>query len=892
MRKINNKISGILTFGLITVWVTAFIGQRIQPASTPNKASANSSWQIVHTFNENFVIHDIAPVSPTNVWAVGHQGVSSGFTSFKSLILHYDGVSWQTVPSSWDHHLNAIAMIDENTGWAVGDGGLVLQYQNGIWQEQVVPAHSHINLRDISIVTSSDIWVVGDWIMHYDGSTWSVNAVDTEDYNINAIDMISTEKGWTAGFGSAGWTQDQVIQYESIHQFDGSNWQPTSNSGLVSLLGLDMVSDNQGWAVGRDGAILHFDGTSWRNEPSPTTSQLNDIGLISAQQGWAVGENGTLLSYDGLNWISNDSPTTKTFYAVALTTGDKGQIEGWASAQNVILHYSAESNPSPLLIDALGQWSIENPYGEYAIYGLDLLPNGEIWAVGKRGSSVSATGTMSLLMHFNGTAWQRIETPYAGYLEGISMINPQEGWAVGQDGLLLRFQNGQWVLQSPPTSNHLHEVVALSADDVWVVGDFVVLHYDGQTWQEIPGFIQDRYHAIDMLSAQEGWILSRQGISYLYNGTTWIKHSNVPLAPLAVDFVSSNEGWAVGSGSSDIAYYNGSVWTLYPAPQLSTLRDITMIDEQLGFAVGDRGGLLIYKDQTWQPMSTPLYRPLYSVDALRYEGNVVAKIGAEDGAIFNYESPKYNAKLSGRVLHPNGLPANQRRVLIQDAMVSNTGLTVDTNVEGIYQISGLPNGEYRLSSGDVNYDFKPQEQIVNLPSDTQAVDFVILPKAVSATITANISTTLTITDTQSFLTQLTVGANTMPLSTTIIMTPTIVADVGDLAFAGHAFELSFVHQATGSALFTQTPTSLPFTLTHHYSDQDVRIIRDLDQLSYQWWDGSVWRTATDTCVPPTDQTLDKPSRILTLPICRSGLFALFGPTNRAYLPLLNHSTIQ
>jgi inhibitor of cysteine peptidase len=57
------------------------------------------------------------------------------------------------------------------------------------------------------------------------------------------------------------------------------------------LFGIAMLSEEEGWAVGEMGIILHWDGEAWREFPGiplPTGSLL-DLEMLSREQGWSVG---------------------------------------------------------------------------------------------------------------------------------------------------------------------------------------------------------------------------------------------------------------------------------------------------------------------------------------------------------------------------------------------------------------------------------------------------------------------------------------------------------------------------------------------------------------------------------------------------------------------------
>lgn len=57
-------------------------------------------------------------------------------------------------------NLTSVVMIDENDGWAVGDGGIMLHFDGYIW-EIVQTINQNIRLNSLSMVTENNIWAAG-----------------------------------------------------------------------------------------------------------------------------------------------------------------------------------------------------------------------------------------------------------------------------------------------------------------------------------------------------------------------------------------------------------------------------------------------------------------------------------------------------------------------------------------------------------------------------------------------------------------------------------------------------------------------------------------------------------------------------------------------------------
>ena len=123
--------------------------------------------------------------------------------------------------------------------------------------------------------------------MHYDGTRWqSAMPAGSPSASMQDIDMITPEEGWAVG------ARGTILHY------NGSGWAAVDSPAPNAMLNaIDMVSAQEGWAVGYDdsgtkGVILHYSKGVWTRLPSIPSSgdlYLNDISMVSLDEGWAVG---------------------------------------------------------------------------------------------------------------------------------------------------------------------------------------------------------------------------------------------------------------------------------------------------------------------------------------------------------------------------------------------------------------------------------------------------------------------------------------------------------------------------------------------------------------------------------------------------------------------------
>jgi hypothetical protein len=285
-----------------------------------------------------------------------------------------------------------------------------MHYQHGTWSPIVLQIQG--NLQSISMVSATDGWAVGQTngigalILHYDGQSWK-QVFGPTNSDTARVQMLSATVGWAVG-------NDSILHY------DGQSWQhqalPTSlgagTTHSVSLLGISMLSVEEGWAVGfimpilnsssstttlPDGIILHYSSGQWRVQQQLHHVTLSGIAMLSENDGWIAGRTEAL------------TPSNR-----ALTPSNSRQAE---SVSPLLLHYSD------------GQWV----QASQPLAGTDG-ELGEVVMLSPTDGWINANG--QYMLQYNGTLWSMVSLPKAptshGYfLTGLSMLSSHEGWAAG-----------------------------------------------------------------------------------------------------------------------------------------------------------------------------------------------------------------------------------------------------------------------------------------------------------------------------------------------------------------------------------------------------------------------------------------------------------------------------
>ncbi len=183
--------------------------------------------------------------------------------------------------------------------------------------------------------------------------------------------------------------------------------------------------------------------------------------------------------------------------------------------------------------------------------------------------------------------WRRV--PEVGAGDGDVLWS---GWAgdgevfvVGDEGMILRYiadeASPRWQPMDVPSKLPLHSLWGPKVDQLIAVGWMgTVLHFDGVEWHQRRGGIVDE------------------------NGRFAACAENTPL--FAIDGNAQGEAWAVGDDGM-ILHYDGSDWSVEPAPTRVNLRAIVCAANGTVYAAGAEGTVLQRTPEgVWVSLDCPL----------------------------------------------------------------------------------------------------------------------------------------------------------------------------------------------------------------------------------------------------------------------------------------------
>lgn len=318
---------------------------------------------------------------------------------------------------------------------------LVLHWNGDRWSHQAAPSPGPASTTDfsradallgVSVISDSDAWAVGEYepvpshqsamIVHWNGRRWSVALLLPAEAifhgtSFSGVYAASASDVWAAGF-----------------HFSSSGRGPGSDTPL----------------------LYHYNGRRWTRVgiPAPRGTMLNAISGTSARDVWAVGQYRTgmqqhtlILHFDGHRWARTHSPhglgASSVFGGVDAVSSTSAFAVGGSGApfvggENLIAYWDGTSwQPQPTPQNTTGGANVDS-----SLAGVAAISPNNAWAVGETDRSTPSrrnpfghTPFEPVILHWDGTSWQRQPTPNLGAgdhtLTGVAAISANEVWAVG-----------------------------------------------------------------------------------------------------------------------------------------------------------------------------------------------------------------------------------------------------------------------------------------------------------------------------------------------------------------------------------------------------------------------------------------------------------------------------
>ena len=607
--------SGVLA-GTYTLTAEAWDQNQAIGHSAPVTITVSgASWELqaprVSGLNSE-TLNGVSMISPTEGWAVADQGQIFHTTN--------GGVSWtrQTNPSG--DPLNAVSfadsqhgvivgnsslytvnggqtwlvgsgplgsmygvdMIDANTGWACGGGGVIFKTTNGgqSWVSQQTPIVGFDNLVGIDFVDGNHGWAVGQdgtIIATINGGvTWTMQNANTTSYFAD-VSFINPLEGWV------------VAGNLFLHTTNGGQtWAPQTVPANTWAYSVHFVDANNGWASGSQENIVHTNdgGQTWTTQrPASFNSPLWGLSFSDALHGVTVGHGGTILSTSdgGQTWTrSAQAQNPQTPNRVTATDVN----HAWSANDNGEVMYTTNGGAS---------WNHVNlapPVSAASVVGIDFVDNSNGWAALRD----SFTGPSYVYSSANGgQTWQRsTAAPSTDHLYDVAAITADTAIAVGSgpdfNGMIRRTTDGgqTWTPATlPANTKAIYAVDFINATTGWACGfsnTMLKTTDGGQTW--VPQTVQvDNLYDISFSDANNGWAVGDYYFVHTSNGgQTWqMSDTGGSILLKGVHTVSASTAWMVGNGWVGRTTNGGATWTSESLGDYRYVRGVHFVDADNGW---------------------------------------------------------------------------------------------------------------------------------------------------------------------------------------------------------------------------------------------------------------------------------------------------------------------
>lgn len=426
------------------------------------------------------------------------------------LIAQPEGWFYQTkVPISG---LNDVSFINENQGWAVGNGGEILYTTDA-------------------------------------GNNWTVQFGITSDA-LSSISFINNQLGWVAGDNGV------ILKTDN----GGISWDSQISGSSDDLYSVFFVNENIGWVCGEKGTILKTTngGLNWfvqYSEFQNTQTWYGSSYFVDHNNGWIALDKadftgGILRTTNGGDeWIFDDLGMNKGCFSIFFHNADLGWVGGYGiflrTTNGGETWEEFSSITFPLIVRIF--FTNEN-YGWVIFYG----------HIGVSNVAKTVDG---------GTNWEILFNSMNEYdFTSLYLLNHNDGWFVGGRGSCLgkiyKTKDGGFTLSGQYISDNgaFNKAFFLDPEVGWVISSFwdetiLKTSNGGHSWiNQSLGLDNSLVSDIQFLDYRNGWICGYAAADSLYKlfyttngGENWIPHpfgvefGNKPAKSL--QFLNLNLGW-------------------------------------------------------------------------------------------------------------------------------------------------------------------------------------------------------------------------------------------------------------------------------------------------------------------------------------------------------------
>jgi photosystem II stability/assembly factor-like uncharacterized protein len=505
-----------------TAWV---VGVNILGAIIEKTTDGGGSW--TDQSPSTGEIADVSAVSANIVWAL-----SAGGTFFSSTD---GGSNWNAANSPGGGNRNRLQAFNATTAYAVTDFGHFIKTTNGT-DFTVVDVGPGGDLKALAFIDQQSGWVVGEkgfiGVTSDAGAHWAAQLSGTGNM-LYGVDVTAAGQLYTCGMSG------EILRSAQ----PAGPWRRISTGDTDMLHSLTAAGDRSAWACGDDGTIVHTQdgGATWRSQVSGVTGFLNDIDAFSVSVAWSVGENGAILRTTdaGATWSAlNPGPAAG---ANIMSVSVLGPDSAWVSGENGLVMKTSDGGTT---------WErfSQGSNNDLKVKGLDANT-----AYCIRDGKAVVTKTVD-----GGKSWTNQVLRFTGNTVSVTdlcIVNKDvayaSAWVVetgltGDYGMAFKTTDGgaHWKSTMSQHANLVLECIS-SADgkNVWTSGLFGLTFKstDGaNTWQQQDSLQNDAiFYGAEAVDGQTAWLVGAGG--YIVRTTAPYLYSISPSSALNNGAVNISE---------------------------------------------------------------------------------------------------------------------------------------------------------------------------------------------------------------------------------------------------------------------------------------------------------------------------------------------------------------
>ena len=529
----------------------------------------------------------------------------------------------RTVYESETANFNGIFFLNQSTGYAFGENGLIIKTNNSgrSWTQELTATTA--TLQRMYANDENDIVCVGNSgvILRYTGGTeWHSLSTTKRNITNTATTVNITSAAYELHFINSGVGFASCASGYVLKTTDGGNTWYYSNPSTVSLFGLYAKNENEIWVCGanktllksEDGCLTWVSKTGITFECCPTQT----YGKICFS-----GDTGYMIGYDlALKTTDNGETWNKISYPTGYPV--QGNITMFSDSKLYTTNQRGDS--LSISTDGGDTWGsrIQTTYNYCGTSKAQIVSDNHI--LFGPNSWISS----NFYEYYNNTLIEHNfgESAHSTYFlkEGDTIY----GWLTNTTGWVYRTTDS---LQNWETIGHIDFSKMTSApspamyfcnSEIGFIGFGTSLFktidggsgwtYIGNSWGSIRQFY--------FINTEVGWASTTTGkVNYTTDGgLSWTQVSTPGSGSIAgLEFLNSDIGFCCGSGGLLAKTIDGGLsWTQLTSTTSNLLRDVAIIDEKNIWCCGD-GAIIRYTingGETWKTYDTTgIYQNFYSI---------------------------------------------------------------------------------------------------------------------------------------------------------------------------------------------------------------------------------------------------------------------------------------